>query len=454
MGVVPELIDNKRVTEHTLGEVLKALLLGTENAEFWVATAYFNLGGWIHLSDALHRTAKIRLLLGKEQEQAFVVDERLRSELQEEVKNRGAEAMVEIADWEHLLRSDKVEVRVYKKGFLHGKCYLVLGGGVGQDAGIVGSSNFTGAGLEQNLELNATIRNEYPLEHLKKWFETLWDESEDYKHRLLSLLTDFTRRYTPYEIYIKVAYEAYRDRLQTQLAETPEKPSAIALANFQEDGRRIAQRVLERYGGVLICDSVGLGKTYVALALLDEYCYHRRQPALVICPAALGYPMWERVLQAHAIPYKILSMENLSRLSDDELLPYAKYPVVLVDESHNFRNPNSNRWANLLRILQIAVSQGRSPLVILLSATPVNNSIFDLLHQLRLITRDDPAFFSDIGINDLTRYFQAAERNQDALYELLDAIVVRRSRSFIRRNYPDAGIGGEKIKRRLKNSLQ
>lgn len=445
LGVIPQLIDNKRVTDYTLGNVLEDLLTGMEAPEFCVATAYFNLGGWMRLAEGLKSMGRVRMLLGKEHKQSFIVSERLREELQLRVIQEGASSIREIAEWERHLRSPEVEVRIYRKGFLHGKCYIVLGG-IGQDTGIVGSSNFTSAGLETNLELNAVIRDEFPLRHLQSWFESLWEESEDYKEELLSLIYDFTREYSPHDLYIKVIYEAYKDMFQIDIAEEEGKPSPIALADFQNDGYRIAHNILRRYGGVLISDSVGLGKTYIALALLDEFVYRNRQTALVICPAALQEILWKKYLETHSISHRPLSMEQLSRLKEHDLWEYAEYPVIVVDESHNFRNPSTKRWSNLLRILQIAEQHGRNPLLILLTATPVNNSVYDLLHQLQLISRDNSSFLSDIGIENIEGYFRMADKEKEALYDVLEAIAVRRTRNFIRRHYPDAKIDGKPLK--------
>jgi superfamily II DNA or RNA helicase len=120
-----------------------------------------------------------------------------------------------------------------------------------------------------------------------------------------------------------------------------------------------------------------------------------------------------------------------------------RFQVVVVDESHNFRNPDTNRWPNLFRL----ITQGDpDKKVILLTATPVNNTVFDLYHQLRLITRDNRRILLAIGIPDLWEYFRRAERNQEALYEVLEALAIRRSRPFIRQHYPEAEIDGQKMR--------
>jgi len=438
MNPIPDLIDNRK---HQLAQVLRDLLAEAQEPTLDVVTAFFNLRGLEVLAPEIETLTRLRLLLGKEQQQEFVVGERLLAELERAVA-RGEATAHEIERWRNFLAQAKVEIRRYLQTFCHGKAYVVTGIPIIGDVGIVGSSNFTGAGLTTNLELNAVLKQGAAVRELQRWFDSLWEEAEDYKSKLLDLLERFTRSYTPYEIYIKVVYEALRDKLDQSLGEQEQRPSPIALANFQRDGYLAAKEILENYGGVLIADSVGLGKTYLTLRLLDDYAYRERQTALVVCPAAVMETVWRPLLQEHAIPSEIVSMEKVSQ-KDFPVEEYARrFSVVVVDESHNFRNPNTNRWGNLFRLIS---NSGPDTKVILLTATPVNNSIFDLYHQLRFITRDEQDFLLTAGIKNLQEYFKRADQSREALYEVLEALAVRRSRQFIRQNYPEATIDGRKI---------
>jgi|Deesub1362A_J573_1020465.scaffolds.fasta_scaffold02208_6 SNF2 family DNA or RNA helicase len=435
---IPDLVDNGK---YKLADVLRAALAQSQDPRLDVVTAFFNLKGLEALEPEVHALARLRLLLGKEQEQAFVVGERLLAEL-EDAAARGEVTAGEIERWRNFLARDTVEVRRYAKAFLHGKAYIVHGVPTLGAVGIVGSSNFTGAGLTTNLELNAVLKQTSAVNELQAWFDFLWTEAEDYKTGLLELLERFTRTYTPYEIYMKVIYEALRDKLEQELCEKDEKPSPIALANFQHDGYLAAREILENYGGVLIADSVGLGKTFLTLRLLEDYSYRERQTALIVCPAAVENTIWRPWLRQFAIPHVIVSMERMSR-RDFPVDEYARrFRVIVVDESHNFRNPDTNRWPNLFRIITQGTPDKK---ILLLTATPVNNTVFDLYHQLRLITRDNRRLLLSAGIPDLWEYFRRAEQNRDALYEVLEALAVRRSRQFIRQNYPEAEIDGQKI---------
>ncbi len=438
--VIPDLVDNEKCR---LADVLRDLLAQSQDPRMDVVTAFFNLRALEALGTEVQRLVSLRLLLGKEQEQTFVVGERLLSEL-EDAATRGEVTASEIGRWRDFLAQDRVEIRRCIGTFLHGKAYILHGVPALGSLGIVGSSNFTGAGLTSNRELNAVLKQSSAVKELQEWFESFWSQAEDYRAELLTLLERFTRLYTPYEIYIKVLYEALRDRLEQELGEKDNKPSPITLADFQHDGYLAARDILENYGGVLIADSVGLGKTYLALRLLDDYAYRERQTALIVCPAAVRDSVWRPLLQQFAIPHQMVSMEELGRQTFPVEEYARQFQIIVVDESHNFRNPETNRWSNLFRL--ITHGDGRDKKVILLTATPVNNTVFDLYHQLRLITRDDPRFLAWGGIPHLWEYFRRAEENKEALYEVLEALAVRRSRPFIRQNYPEAEIDGRKIR--------
>lgn len=233
-------------------------------------------------------------------------------------------------------------------------------------AAIVGSSNFTGPGLAGNKELNLVHRVILPTEDavdeeaaqrvgwlaergdagntasrphagalpdaerinddarrfiksevgaraitdLTRWFERQWSDSTDFKDVLIELLdaSKFgTKEYTPYEVYTKALYEYFKEELGQDAPELGR--SAVDLAEFQEDAAKKARRILERCDGVLIADSVGLGKTWIGKKLLEDFAYHRRQKAVVVCPASLRQ-MWQRELAGATIAAQVVGMED------------------------------------------------------------------------------------------------------------------------------------------------
>jgi len=502
---IPYVIDNQT---YRLVDVLKDLLAEHAGKSLDIATAYFTASAFGLLKDGLAMLGNFRMLLGAEphtaeqiglRPDARALAARIRGDLEREAFSEATLRLIE--DLTRFLRKDRVAVRLYEEGFLHAKCYLFYNDSpaLGWDrfqpvAGIVGSSNFTAPGLTKNKELNLAhkaqlerdevmddletppISTDAPLSREKRfdfekrrrlkssvgaraiaeldhWFERQWGASRDFKTDLIELLdaSKFgAHEYTPYDIYLKALFEYFKDDLDAE--QQPVGRSAVDLAEFQEDAVKKARKILARYDGVMIADSVGLGKTWIGKKLLEDFAYHMRQQALVVCPASLR-PMWESELQAATIPAVIVSQEELGQ-KDFPVERCADIDVILVDESHNFRNRNAQRYQNLERI--IGLNGGRGPdgarkKLILVTATPINNDLIDLYNQLSLFTRGDRSYFAAAGIGDLYRYFLNARRESNvgtaavALFNLLEEVVIRRTRPFIRKAYPDATIQGKKI---------
>ena len=519
--MIPFVIDND---QHRLGDVLNALLAESSGKPLDIATAYFSVSGYRLVKDGLHKVGAFRLLLGAEPQSGTDIglrpDERkallarLRGDVEASPFN--AETLKLVEDLIAYLRAEKVEVRLYERGFLHAKAYLFHHDLIGPQnrsdrlrpyAAIVGSSNFTGPGLTSNRELNIVHRvfteGDEPTDHaaaervsylshdsvgqkettldpsgmevpatarrliksevgaraisdLTQWFERQWRDAADFKQDLIDLLdaSKFgTVEYTPYQVYLKALFEYFRDELGEDAMDVGR--SAVALAEFQDDAVKRARRILTRYDGVLIADSVGLGKTWIGKKLLEDFAYHRRQKAIVVCAASLR-EMWKKELASATIAAQVVGMEEMGRETFDPKR-WGDADVVLIDESHNFRNDKANRYLGIEQIIQLNGGRGRDGArkkVILLSATPINNDLYDLLSQIRLFTQAEPDYFRDIGIGDLNLYFRRARqqmRQEDAsagtvLFNLLEEIVVRNTRPFIRVAYPNATINGKPVR--------
>ncbi|MGC9371625.1 MAG: helicase-related protein, partial [Paracoccaceae bacterium] len=293
---------------------------------------------------------------------------------------------------------------------------------------------------------------------LLDWYQTSWAEADDFKQALIDLLDESKfggYQYTPYEVYLKALYTYFQDELGGDGLPLPGTRSAVELTRFQEDAVARARRILARYDGVMIADSVGLGKTWIGKKLLEDRAYHRRQKALVVCPASLR-EMWRRELREAAISAEIVSQEMLGRDTFEDR-PYRDVDVILIDESHNFRNHRTNRYDNLERLIGANGGRGRDgerKKLILLTATPISNTIFDLYNQLMLFAQGDRAYFAGAGIGDVRRFFLNARRQSGgnggpgetaALFNLLEEVVIRRTRPFIRQAYPKATIQGQEI---------
>jgi superfamily II DNA or RNA helicase/HKD family nuclease len=507
---LPYVIDNQ---SHKLADVLNSVMQGGAGHSLDIASAYFSISGYRLLKESLKNLRSFRLLLGFQpieakdvgmKPNASALMKSLRGDLNSELYTEETLRLVE--DLIAYLRRDETAVKLYENGFLHAKAYLFYGD-KGQQAslfdrflpliGVVGSSNFTGPGLSTNKELNLAHKTIIEPEEiddgqaraaaerladqsasksistsnrrilksevgaraiidLVDWYDNQWNQARDFKEELIELLNkskfgEF--EYTPYDIYLKAIYTYFKDDLD--VSELPNVRSAVELSEFQDDAVKKARRILAKYDGVLIGDSVGMGKTWIGKKLLEDYAYHQRMKALVICPASLR-DMWEKELRSATISAEIITQESLGQIDGKlDIQDYSDVDVILVDESHNFRNRGSQRYGSLEQIIAANRGRGRSGMrtkVILLTATPINNNIFDLYNQINLFTQNDRGYFAGAGIGDLYRYFQSARqqmRDQQAgiaLFNLLEEVVIRRTRPFIRKAYPNATIMGKPVK--------
>ena len=318
-----------------------------------IATAYFAISGYRLVKEGLHQVGAFRLVIGSEPHTGADVGlspntdalkKRFQGDLEAEPFNEVTLRLVE--ELIAFLRADKVEIRLYDKGFLHAKAYLFHQDKVGPHnradrlrpfVAIVGSSNFTGPGLVSNQELNLVHRVIQPTEaafdpeaarraayledadkavdqeqgsgiaisdsarrfiksevgaraitDLMAWYERQWADSVDFKEDLIELLDASKlgrREYTPYEVFTKALYEYFKEELGENAPELGR--SAVDLAEFQEDAVKKARRILARYDGVLIADSVGTWQDVDRQETPRRLCLHRRQKAVVVCPASL-----------------------------------------------------------------------------------------------------------------------------------------------------------------------
>ena len=288
-----EIIDNE---EGTMADFLKSALQ-TNRGRVSIATGYFNVEGYEVLKDDLRAAAQrddfqLRLLIGNE---AVVrkdapppleaeTEGSLPQELDDLPINDSRAALV--GDLIDFLSQEKVQLRQNPVRFSHAKCYIF------EDQAVVGSSNFTHPGLQKNIELNAALYQPSAQNLVEQWFERRWTKGEDIKQQIIQTLEEskFGQPLDPFQMYMKFLYDYYRPRLE-ELEQ--EKGNFLELAGFQQDAFSSAKRILSRYGGVLIADSTGLGKTHIALELLREYVAVKRLKALVIAPSQVLRAVWE-----------------------------------------------------------------------------------------------------------------------------------------------------------------
>ena len=327
---------------------------------------------------------------------------------------------------------------------LHAKAYLFGSGDSSFSA--VGSSNLTQGGLHDNIELSLLSHDAELGERLADWFDDRWAQGQDCRQEFINLLEDCVlsgRRYRPWDVFIKSLHAAYGRFLNLGLAED----ITARLADFQAEAVRRCLGMLERHWGAMLCDSVGLGKTWEGLGILSEFARRRegRARAVIVCPAQLEANWNQDRTREFDIRAEVVTMESLPRLVDlDDATPLERAAaettlhrlqraeIILVDESHNFRNPETKRYRALMEVIRGGRPDKR---VLLLTATPINNSVWDLYHQLQLITRGDDTWYAGRGpVTNLRSTFNAVEQG-DGGAGLLDTMLlslVRRTRHDIR----------------------
>ncbi len=360
---------------------------------------------------------------------------------------------------------------------------------------MVGSSNFTLKGLgftnEPNIELNLIVDSDRDRDDLLKWFDEIWSDealTEDVRDEVLGQLERLYRHNSPEFVYFKTLYHLFGKFLSDQTLEEERLNDARftetaiwqMLFEFQRDGVRALLSKLDRHNGCILADSVGLGKTYVALAAI-KWFELRNQRVLVLCPKKLRDNWTEFLAQnnnetnpllADKFAYTVLSHTDLTRTSgrvgDINLgtVNWGNYDLVVIDESHNFRTASRGRTADesgpgrttrYEKLIDDVIRSGIKTKVLMLSATPVNNDLSDLKSQLDLMVASKPDAFADLGvanlggvIGDAQRKFKdwikAGGKDRDALiarlppalFNLLDGVTIARSRKHVEKHYASA----------------
>jgi superfamily II DNA or RNA helicase len=495
--------DNHR--RGTVGSFLQEKIVS--GSKLAIVSAYFTIYAFEALKQELSSIEELRFLFGeprfvraldpeKTDKKSFKIEDEglaLQNRLQQKRIAR------ECADW---IR-EKAQIRSLKQvNLLHGKMYHITQANQYEDA-IMGSSNFTvrGLGLSEtcnNIELNLEVQDKRDRQDLKAWFEEIWQDDslvEDVKDDVLQYLEQLYQNHAPQFIYYKTLFHIFEQFLAEQdLSGLLSQQSQLidteiwrALFEFQKDGVRGAINKILTHNGCIIADSVGLGKTYEALAVI-RYFELRNYRVLVLCPKRLreNWTIYQaqnnselNQFLSDRFSYTVLSHTDLSRdggyVGDVNLSTFnwGAYDLVVIDESHNFRNNtkgkrdeegNVIRQSRYERLMQDIIKRGVKTKVLLLSATPVNNDLKDLRNQLYLLTEDqDGAFQETLGIRSLqetlktaqatfTKWAKQQERKTSDLLEtlspsffkLLDELTIARSRRHIQTYYPDtiAQLGG------------
>jgi superfamily II DNA or RNA helicase len=467
---MPRIFDN---IEENLLPALQETIALCERADFCVG--YFNLRGWRQLHDNIEKWHGgdghcCRLLVGMQQmphdqlrqamssvasgdqiDQATAIA--LKKKLAQDFRDQLMVGIPTNADEEGLRRlaaqiaARKVVVKLFLRHPLHAKLYLLFRQDpLNPTIGYLGSSNLTLAGLSKQGELNVDVLDHDACDKLAKWFQDRWDDRfcVDISQELIEIINSSWARaepLPPYNIYVKMAYHLSQEARAGLTEFRIPSDFGNKLFEFQKAAVKIAAHHLNKRGGVVIGDVVGLGKTLMATTLARIFEDDHGVETLIICPKNL-VRMWEDYRHEYRLRAKVLSITQVQR----ELPDLRRFRLVLIDESHNLRNREGRRYRAIAEY--IAANDSR---VILLSATPYNKTYLDLSNQLRLFIDEQKdigirpeKLLRELGETEFIRRHQCPVRslaafekseNADDWRELMRLYLVRRTRSFIQANY-------------------
>jgi len=486
-----KLIDNSS-NEYQLGEVLRELIKDNSYSQIAIATGYWDLPGMVEIYDELkiyleRENVSLRLLLGEEPSvRAYQVKKPakqdpdfpakyLKRDLEDlQLKEEFQKVADLLGNYLTTENNSKLQIKVYRKDFLHAKCYI-FGSDEENAVGIIGSSNFTKKGLFGNLELNQFENNNATVNFIRKnltqhpshrsWFEELWNASEDwagvFKEEILELSKHGNVCYSPYEMYIHALYRIYEqdllDEKENKVDANDPNSGKPQLLKFQIQNANSLIKKLERQGVAMLSDSVGLGKTYTAIKVVEYFFKTQNQRVVIICPAGL-ISQWEKAFADFKIenPPRIYSLQDVNKINQirDDL---KDIPVGLFvfDESHNLRSAGGSRFDVFIKWRQ----ENTNAKTLLLTATPINNQLADLTNQIMLGSGGDIFKLGRFYDRSRQKYFTLKERLEllqtdmrrqiretgfidyqpikEQLTPLLNRFIVRRTRQGIEKEFPE-----------------
>ena len=429
---------------------------------------YFYTSGFHAIYPALEKTEKIRILVGistdkqtldllnaanedKQQSLQFShaetkkeIEGLIEKEMEDSTDSRAVEGgVVKFIEW---IRNKKLEIHAYPTQNIHAKLYIMSFKEGDRDVGrvITGSSNLTQAGLVDNLEFNVELKNSADHDFARKKFEALWKDSVDVSEKYIQTIEDKTwlkQNVTPYQLYLKLLYEYFKYELsRSDEVFAKYVPEQFMKLEYQEQAVLNAKKILEEYGGVFVSDVVGLGKTYIATLLAGQIDGR----TLVIAPPVLlekdNPGSWRNAFSDFRIH---ADFESIGKLNDILERGTERYQNIIIDEAHRFRTESNMTYEMLAEIC-------RGKRIILVTATPYNNSPKDILSQIKLFQKakkstipnlpDLESFFNrlDKKLKNLDRqrdhaqYIKTVKENALEIREkVLKYLMVRRTRTEI-----------------------
>ncbi len=442
------------------------------NTQFFdVIVGYFRTSGFYLMYPAMKDIEKIRVLVGLNVDEKTVQiiqqaqSEQMSFEMShKEVKKEFSEDIVEemqnsedsynveegVKTFIKWLWDGKLEMRVYPDAPIHAKVYIMRKDMDKADyygSVITGSSNFSKAGLINNLEFNVELKDSRDVGFALEKFGELWDRSIDITDEYVETINKNTwirGDITPYELFIKTLYEYFKEEINEDKSETWIEmfSDEFMKLQYQTDAVTQAKKILDAYNGVFISDVVGLGKTFIC-AMLAQKLKGRK---LVICPPVLK-DYWKKILEQFEVSATVESLGMLdSILEDEDLMKNVKY--VFIDEAHRFRNEKTESFEKLHGICY-------NKKIILVTATPQNNYSSDIANQIFLFqpknnsviipgNKNIEAFFNKLDSKlkkfkkGTREYSETLKANSEIIRDkVLRNIMIRRTRKEIVEYYKD-----------------
>ncbi len=463
---VPKIITNQE--NNKLVDAINNILENNDITFSRMAVGYFYLSGFDNIKDNLKRVKGLKLLIGNLTNRKTIEEIALGFSDLTSIKNAIRDLTLinkfqqdKLADntfsdisltlsrmlqtdtneegiktLSQLIKEERIQIKVHTKGTLHSKAYVFeYENSSDKGCAIVGSSNLSLGGFSGNTELNIVLRDPDDINNIINWFDKLWDEASDFSDKLMKAIDNswVSLKVSPYLIYLKALYHLIENRLEYETTNFSiiKEVATKGLFEFQKKAFHRAIDILNKYNGVFIADVVGLGKSYIASSLMKYYRDGFGKRALIICPASL-VDMWQEYVDEFDLGAKVLSIGKLNyqtekernsnySLMDEENLE--RYEIVVIDEAHNFRNSNTNRYKIVLPYLARKKT-------ILLTATPQNKSIEDIFNQIKLFHHLD---ITNIPISEsrLSLFMKKARNKPSLMIELLSHILIRRRRKDI-----------------------
>lgn len=458
-----------------------------------VVTGYFTIGALAYLSKCTNdKIENYRFVLGdivnfdKKIKALDLLNESIDIDTSFQLNKLAKEAV-------RFLKLDKVVAKTLEPNFCHAKLYLKTA--LNDDRNhyfISGSSNLTEAGIGQkttsNVELNiAETGNNNQYKELVDWFNDLWNKPQahskktlidengklskkDFKEYLIEEISKLFEVYSPEQIYYKILFELFHKEqdnaeVEKQLIKLEDTVVYNKLYDFQKGGVNSLIRMLNKYNGAILADAVGLGKTWSALAVMKSF--QHKADVLLLCPKKLEQN-WKQYIKKHnsifeedKLDFDVKFHTDLREGGfNDNFLQYLlndKSKLLVIDESHNLRNDKSSRYKYLIEeILQKSKGDIK---ILLLSATPINNSFKDIRNQFKLLTKgENTGFKESLDVNNIESTFREIQTifnkwseepgarlsefhskiKDSAFFRLTDHLLVARTRKNVKANFDNS----------------